>query len=157
MKKRTLCADVRAAMLATVAIWGCTAFPSTGWGGDLHLCQLVSGEAVAEAVHGRMTETRAAEGRCIYFVTMPEGRGSAAFVIYQHPAADYEELRAVQEGEIIKVDGLGDEAVLTVDKEAKRYWLLATLRDKVTLQISGDDADQVRQVGSAALEQFAGK
>jgi hypothetical protein len=90
-------------------------------------------------------------------ITLPEGKGTAAFVIYHHDAGDFQGLRDVQEGELSNIDGLGDEAVLAFEPEAKRYWLLAVKRGVVTLQVSGDDKEQVRQVGAAALEQFAGK
>lgn len=46
---------------------------------------------------------------------------------------------------------------LAFDKEAKRYWLLVVKRGLVTLQVSGDDPDQVRQVAAAALLRYAGQ
>jgi hypothetical protein len=46
---------------------------------------------------------------------------------------------------------------LTFDAEAKRYWLLGGKRGLVTLQVSGDDPAQVRQVAAEALRQYAGQ
>lgn len=149
---------LRPVVLATAFIvWVALAAPAFGGEANLHLCQIIPGEIVAEAVHGRLQESRAAEGRCIYMITLPEGKGTAAFVVYQHDAGDFQGLRDAQEGELSNIDGLGDEAVIAFEPEAKRYWLLAVKRGVVTLQVSGDDKEQVRQVGAVALEQFVGK
>jgi hypothetical protein len=122
------------------------------------VCQVVTGDTVARAVQGRIVETRPAEGRCVYLVALGEG-GAAdrAFVVYRHEPGDYDGLREVLAGEITKLEGLGDQAVLTFDAEAKRYWLLVGKRGLVTLQVSGDDPAQVRQVAAAALRQYAGQ
>lgn len=156
MKQTTLRTGVGTAFLAT-CVSLCVLFfaAENGRGEDTHLCQIVPGETVAQAVQGKIMETKAAEGRCVYIVTMPEGRGTAAFVIYRHGADDYQGLRDAQEGEITKIDDLGDEAVLAFDKEAERYWLLVVKRGLVTLQVSGNNPDQVRQVAAAALPQFS--
>lgn len=158
MKTRIVRTCGRSVFLAICLALTCGfASQSLGKGPDMHLCQFVPGETVAEAVHGRLLETKAAEGRCVYIVAMPEGTGSAAFAIYQHEAGDYEGLRAAMEDEVTNVDGLGDEAALSFDKEANRYWLLVVRRGLVTLQVSGTDKDQVQQVAAAALQKYAGQ
>lgn len=158
MKSRMFRIDVRTALLTiSVALWCSFASHAHGRGPDLHLCQIVPGETVAEAVHGRIMETKAAEGRCIYTVALPEGSGSSVFVVYQHEAGEYEDLRAAMEGEVTPVDGLGDDAALSFDQDANRYWLLVVRRKLVTLQVSGADKDLVRQVAEAALPQFSGQ
>lgn len=158
MDSTQVSACLRAVVLAAAFLGGAAlAAPAFGREANLHLCQIIPGEIVAEAVHGRLQESRAAEGRCIYMVGLPEGKGTAAFVIYHHDAGEYQGLRDAQEGELTKIDGLGDEAVLAFEPEGKRYWLLAVKRGMVALQVSGDDKEQVRQVGAVALEQFAGK
>lgn len=157
MTQTTLRTRVGTAFLAA-SFSLCVLFATeNGRGEDTHLCQIVPGETVAQAVQGKIMETKAAEGRCVYMVAMPEGRGSAAFVIYRHGAGDYEGLRAAMEDGVSKVDGLGDEAALSFDKEANRYWLLVVKRGLVTLQVSGVDKDLVQQVATAALQQYAGQ
>jgi hypothetical protein len=156
MKKRGARSGIRAVLLATCAALSVCFFQAgKGKANDIHLCQIVPGETVAQAVNGKIKDTRAAEGKCVYTVIMPEGSGCAAFAIYQHPAGEYEGLRSVLEGESTRLDDLGDDAVLTFDQEAERYWLLVTRGGVVTLQISGDKADHVQQIAAAALQQYA--
>ncbi|MFZ5797505.1 MAG: hypothetical protein C4563_11065 [Desulfobulbus sp.] len=158
MKKRGARSGIRAVLLATCAALSVCFFQTgKGWANDIHLCQVVPGETVAQAVNGKIKDIRAAEGKCVYTVIMPEGSGCAAFAIYQHPAGEYEGLRSVLEGESTRLDDLGDDAVLTFDQEAERYWLLVTKGNAVTLQISGDSAEHVRQVAVAALPRFSAR
>ncbi|MHB8810863.1 MAG: hypothetical protein ACYC9M_12755 [Desulfobulbaceae bacterium] len=158
MKTKNVRTYGRSVFLATCIALSCGfASPSFGKGPDVHLCQFVPGETVAEAVQGKIMETKAAEDRCVYIVAMPEGSGSAAFAIYRHEPVDYEGLRAEMEEGVTKVDGLGDEAALSFDKDANRYWLLVVKRGLVTLQVSGVDKDMVHRVAAAALQQYAGR
>lgn len=158
MKSKMFRIDVRTAFL-TISVALCCSCASHAHGRepDMHLCQIVPGETVAGAVHGRILETSAAEGRCIYTVALPEGSGSSVFVVYRHEAGEYEDLRAAMEGEVTQIAGLGDEAALSFDKDANRYWLLVVRRKLVTLQVSGADKDLVRLVAEAALPQFSGQ
>lgn len=156
MKIARICEKTVVLVITAILCCGLTS-PALSRGPDMHLCQIVAGEMVAEAVRGRLVETRAAEGRCVYVVALPEGVANATFVIYRHEARDYGELRDAQDGEVTRLDGLGDEAVLSFDPETKRYWLLVLQRDLGTLQISGDDKELVRQVAATALQQLAGQ
>ncbi|MHB8788569.1 MAG: hypothetical protein ACYDBT_01680 [Desulfobulbaceae bacterium] len=145
-------------LAAGAILWCLFATSAYGGGAGADVCKVVTGESVARAVQGRIVESRPAEGRCVYLVALAEGgAANRAFVVYRHEPGDYAGLREVQEGEITVLDGLGDEAVLTFDAEAKRYWLLVGKRGPVTLQVSGDDPAQVRQVAAEALRQYAGQ
>lgn len=156
MKTKIRRPDVWIVFLAAwVLPWCLFATRAHGEGTGADVCQIITGEVVAQAVQGRIVETSSAEGRCVYIVALPEGGATnRAFVVYRHEAGAYAGLREVLEGEVTQVTGLGDEAVLTFDREAKRYWLLVVKRGRVTLQVSGDDKDQVRQVAAAALLNF---
>lgn len=145
-------------LAAGAILWSLLATRAQAEGAGADVCKIVTGESVARAVQGRIVETKSAEGRCFYLVASPEGgAANRAFVVYRHEPGDYAGLREVQEGEITVLEGLGDEAVLTFDAEAKRYWLLVGKRGLVTLQVSGDDPAQVRQVAAEALRQYAGQ
>lgn len=159
MKMRSGQTTGRTALSAVcVALWCLFATLVYGAESARDVCQVVTGDTVARAVQGRIVESRPAEGRCVYLVALATG-GAAnhAFVVYRHEPGEYDGLREVLEGEVTKLEGLGDEAVLTFDPEAKRYWLLVGKRGLVTLQVSGDDSAQVRQVAAAALRQYAGQ
>lgn len=159
MKTRMLHTKVRNVFMAACTVLWCF-FVSCANGVEpgTDLCQIVTGKSVAQAVRGQIVETKSAEGRCVYIVAFPEGGAkNRAFVVYRHEASAYEGLREAQAGEVTQVAGLGDEAVMTFDRETKRYWLLVVKRGRVILQVSGDDKDQVRQVAAAALLKFTEK
>jgi len=119
------------------------------------LCKIIPGNEVAEAVGGKIIETKSAEGRCVYIVGFEQSDPPRrAFVIYQHEASDYEGLKDAMEGKIKPLKGIGDEAVGSFDSELNRYWLLVVKRGQVTYQVSGDNEDLVRKVAVAALKQL---
>ena len=153
-KKNRFLAGAAAVAAGAVLCCGLVS-PAQGKGSDLHLCQFVPGDDVAQAIHGRIIKVEAAQGKCIYTVASPdENAFTRVFVVNQYEASEYEGLRAALEGEVSRVDGLGDEAALAYDSAMQRYSLLAVKRGQVALQIAGDDKDQVRQVAQAALEKF---
>lgn len=117
------------------------------------ICEIIPGTEIAAAVDGKIIETKSLDNRCVYIVGFkgidPPGR---AFVIYLHEASDYEGLRDAMDGEINHLEGIGDEAVLSFDREAGRYWLLFVKRGEVTCQVSGDNEDMVRKIAATALK-----
>ena len=117
------------------------------------LCKIIPGNEVAKAVGGKIIETKSAEGRCVYIVGFEQSDSPRrAFVIYQHEASDYEGLKDAMEGEIKPVKGIGDEAVVAIDSESNRYWLLVVKRGQVTYQVSGNNEKFVRKVAATALK-----
>jgi hypothetical protein len=123
-----------------------------GAGQAADICEIIPGGEIAAAVAGKIIETKSLDNRCVYIVGFkgadPPGR---TFVIYQHEARDYDGLRDAMDGEITHLEGIGDEAVMSFDGEAGRYWLLVVKRGQVTYQVSGDNEDMVRKIGVAAV------
>lgn len=145
-----LCCTVWTALFSPL---GSTAY---GAGQAADICEIIPGGEIAAAVGGEIIETKSLDNRCVYIVefkgTDPPGR---AFVIYQHEARDYDGLRDAMDGEITHLEGIGDEAVLSFDREAGRYWLLVVKRGQVTYQVSGDNEDMVRKIAVAAVKKVA--
>lgn len=125
---------------------------------SVNACERVPGEAVAKGLAGRLLETRPinikdfAPARCIYTVEI--GGTRRALVLWLNPANDFEGLRKAADSPVKPVAGVGDAAYSTFDKDSKRYWLRAVKRGKVTVQVSGEQADWVQAVAGLALSKF---
>jgi hypothetical protein len=119
------------------------------------ICKDIPGEIVAQAVSGQLKQARSYDGRCVYFISSKDTPTKMdAFVIYRHPADDFAALKETEEGKGEVLEGVGDEATLTFDKDTKRYWLLVTKHGLVTLQISGEDRDAVRKIAAAVIHAY---
>jgi hypothetical protein len=142
-------------VIAAIALFGLLSEKAHGQGKATDLCKIIPGNEVAEAIGGKIMETKTLDGRCVYIVgfgqTDPPSR---AFVIYQHEASDYDGLKDAMEGKIKPIKGIGDEAVGSFDSQSNRYWLLVVKRKQVTFQASGDNEDLVRKVAKVALKKL---
>lgn len=120
---------------------------------DTDICTAIPGADIATAVGGTMLETKSSPGRCVYIVGFkakyPPGR---AFVIYRHEAGDYDGLKDAMEGPRKNLVGIGNEAVITRDKDSGRYWLLTVIHGKAAFQVSGDTEEMTRKVAEVALK-----
>lgn len=143
-----LCVTACFALFCSPGAHACAAGEKTG-----DLCRIISGGEIADAIDGRIIETKSQEGRCVYIVEFKKPDTTRhAFVIYQHEADDYDDLRDAMEGEIKHVQGTGDEAVISFDGESGRYWLVAVKRGEVTYQVSGDNEEMVRKIALTAVQ-----
>ena len=119
------------------------------------VCKDIPGTVVAQAVSGKFQETKSYEGRCVYFLSSKNTPDKIeAFVVYRHPADDFAGLKEAEEGKGEVVEGVGDEASLTFDKETNRFWLLVTKHGLVTLQISGEDKEAVHKIAAAVIKAY---
>lgn len=152
-------------MLVAVAGWSTTASaqkpstPAVSANGfeTTNVCERVTGESVATALKGQLLDVRPVNlmglptARCVYGVDIDNGRRT--FVLWLNPAGDYEGLRKVAQSPK-PVTGIGDAAHMTIDADSKRYSLTATQRNKVTIQVTGDQADWVEAIARLALASF---
>jgi hypothetical protein len=125
---------------------------------SVNVCERVTGDAVAGAVGGRLLDTRPvnvkdfASARCIYGVDIGGTRRS--FVVWFNPADDFVGLRKAAEPPVKPVSGVGDDAYLTFDKDAKRHMVTATKQGKVTIQVTGEQVDWVQAIARLVLSKF---
>lgn len=143
---RNVAAAVSLGVLPLISI------PSYGEEPATDVCSAIPEEDVAAAVKGRVLDSGAYDGKCVYIVGFDdEALPRRTFVVYQHEADEYEGLRRALTGKVEKVERLGDEAVMAYDEESMRYWVLVVKRGQVAFQVSGDDPDMVRRLAEVAL------
>ena len=144
------------ASLAAAPFFGFPAAHGGEPGADV--CSFIPDEEVSLAVKGRVLDSKAYGDKCVYIVAFEdESLPRRTFVVYRHEADAYEGLRGALEGKVDKVEGLGDEAVMSYDEESMRYWLLVNNRGKVTFQVSGDDPETVRRLAEVVLPRLGAK
>jgi hypothetical protein len=124
----------------------------------IDICQQVPGGEVAKLFDRPLKETRpfASKGkfsRCTYLLTQSDSE-TAGYTVYLFPPAEYDKLLALTEGIVEKPEGLGDEAVLFVDRD-QRTKLRLVLRDRFTLEATAADAESVKKLARFALERLA--
>lgn len=130
--------------------------PSKGFQ-TTNVCERVTGESIATALEGQLLDVRPVNlmglptARCVYGIDIDDGRRT--FVLWLNPASDYDGLRKAAESPK-PVTGIGDAAHMTIDKDSKRYSLTATKRNRVTLQVTGDQADWVETIARLTLATF---
>lgn len=132
--------------------------PVQGGETAVDVCRGIPEEQVARAVRGRILEAKPYEGKCVYIVAFDdEALPRRTFVVYRHEADEYDGLRRALPGKVEKIEGLGDEAVMSYDSESMRYWLLVGKRGQVAFQVSGDDPDTIRRLAEVVLPRLGSK
>lgn len=123
------------------------------------VCALLPGDRMAVAAGGRLVEASLVrpEGhhaRCRYTVAVPEGKAERrdVYLVWLHAAADFAELRDLQEGPAAPVAGLGDEAFAVVDPDTGRHGVLALLRGLATVEVTAPTAAGGRAVAATAVD-----
>lgn len=117
------------------------------------VCEQVSGDAVATALKGQLLDVRPVNlqglpsARCVYGIAIADARRT--FVLWFNPATDYDGLRKVANASVKPVTGIGDAAHVTTDED--RFSLTATIRNKVTIQVTGEQLAWVQTVAALAL------
>ncbi len=121
------------------------------------VCTVVPGGDVARALGATLVEAKlvrpgGTHARCVYTLTLPGAEGArAAFVLWLHAANDFEALRTYQESPATAVEGLGDAAFTSLDRDTGRHILVVLLRGVATVELTGPDAVTVRGVAKAAI------
>lgn len=71
-----------------------------------------------------------------------------------NPVGDFDELREASEPPVTDVDGVGDAAFATTDKDTKRVQLTARVRGKVTVQVTSERMEWAQAIARVALSKF---
>lgn len=150
------CGLLAACAVVATSGWAVGAPPKDFPSSDV--CALVPGTEVAAAAGGTLVEAKlvrpgGTHARCVYTVAFPgpQGRSTAAFVLWLLAPADFADLRRYQEDPIEPLEGLGDEAFTTFHGDSGRHDLFVLIRGLVTIEVTGPDAASVRSVASAAV------
>ncbi len=123
-------------------------------------CQLVSGQAVAQALGGRLLEARGLppgdetkSRKCVYVVATQGSAGEqrSTIVLWLSPADYFADLRSGQEKPPQEVKGLGDGAFQVFHDDTKRFDLFALKRNRATVEVTADAAEAARKVVELAL------
>lgn len=122
----------------------------------VQVCELLPGEILASELGAMLVEARffplpdSEASRCVYTVASPRGE-QTAFVVWVMPEAEYDGLRDAADQPVEEVRDVGEKAFQFVDPDSSRINLIAVSRGRFVVQVTGDDAGQVRQVAALAL------
>ena len=120
-----------------------------------NVCQLVPGDAVAQAVGATLNQAQPffdkAFSRCTYRVTIKATNKPAGYVVWMQPEADFEGLKAYTEAPMTPVAGLGDGAYIFEDKEYGRFKLRVLKRGDLMFEATGDSAASARKVADVVV------
>jgi len=150
-------------LLAAAAGFSCAASLPALDLAHLEVCSRVPGGEVARSVGGTLDEARpfndpeGALARCTYFVKLPAAGGGqpAVFSVEVSAEEDFVEVRPFVEAPIHEVAGLGDGAWGYRDPDSMNRLRLYVLRKGVaTIDVSGEDEQQVRTVAALAISKF---
>jgi hypothetical protein len=123
----------------------------------LDVCQIVSGDAIARAVGGKLTGTRSFKdksfSRCAYFVVLP-GDKQTAYRVWLQPPEDFEDLKKYTDSPFAPVAGLGDGAWMFQDKGDGLFKINVLKRGDVMFQATADSAESARKVADAVVSQL---
>jgi hypothetical protein len=156
---------MRHLLSSTVAIWGgalaiamgSPALQQTTYE-SLNACERVPPADVAAALSGRALDHRPVNhkgltaARCVYGIEVAGAR--RAFVVWINPVGDFDELREASEPPVTEVNGVGDAAFATTDKDTKRVQLTARVRGKVTVQVTSERMEWAQAIARVALSKF---
>lgn len=124
----------------------------------VNVCQLVPGEAVAQAVSGKLTETRPFQdkviSRCTYLITLAATGKPAGYIVWMQPEANFEELKKYTASPLTPVAGLGDGAYIFQDKGDGRFKLRVLKRGDLMFEATGDSAESARKVADVVAAQL---
>ncbi|MFA5809242.1 MAG: hypothetical protein WC935_02735 [Thermoleophilia bacterium] len=82
------------------------------------------------------------------------GGSQKVFVIWQMPAEDFDGLKAAAEDPVTDVSGIGEKAFVTFHPDTQRYDVAAAKAGKFTVEVTGDDEAQVKQVVNLIISQY---
>lgn len=122
-------------------------------------CKIVTGQAVAQAVGGRLLEVHSlppgesGSSKCTYAIgtTGSAGEVRATIVLWLMPAGDFETMRKGQEKPVQEIAGLGDAAFQVFHDDTRRFDLVAQKRNRATVEVTADAAEAARKVVELAL------
>ncbi|MHB8793656.1 MAG: hypothetical protein ACYC6O_10025 [Thermoleophilia bacterium] len=121
-------------------------------------CPVVDGQQAAAALGGTFVTSKeianppANQVHCT--LTVDLNGAQKIFVIWQMPAGDYEPLKAAEEDPKTDVAGVGDKAYITLHPDTQRYDMAATKAGKFTVQVTGDNEEQVKQLVGLIISQY---
>jgi hypothetical protein len=124
----------------------------------LNVCQIVSGEALARALGGKLADTRAghtaSSSRCVYFISAPPSDKRSGYIVWLQPPADFEALKKYIEEPITTLTGLGDGAYMFRDKGDGRFKIHVLKRGDLMFEASADSAESARKIAGAVVIQL---
>jgi len=129
----------------------------------LDVCSRVPGAEVAGLADGSLKQARLFNdpdgdlARCTYFVAITASGAEAqtAFSIEVSAEEDFVEIRPYVEAPIHEVAGLGDGAWAYRDPDSmNRLRLYVLSKGVATLDVTGEDEQQVRKVAALAISKF---
>lgn len=132
--------------------------PSQMASGGAGQCPVVDGQQAASALGGTYVDSKeianppANQVHCT--LTVDIGGASKVFVIWQMPAEDFDDLKAAEEDPKTDVSGVGEKAYITFHPDTQRYDMAAAKMGKFTVQVTGDDEEQVKKVVSLIISQY---
>lgn len=122
----------------------------------LNVCELVPGDAVAQAVGARLNQARPTYdktfSRCTYLVTLTAANKPAGYIVWMQPEADFEALKQYAESPLTAVTGLGDGAYIFQDKGDGRFKLRVLKRGDLMFEATGDSAEAARKVADVVVQ-----
>lgn len=134
-----------------------TVSSQTGSGGTGD-CPVVDGQQAAAALGGSFVASKeianppANQVHCT--LTLELNGAQKIFVIWQMPAEDYEPLKAAEEDPKTDVSGVGEKAYITLHPDTQRYDMAAAKAGKFTVQVTGDNEEQVKQLVGLIISQY---
>lgn len=132
--------------------------PSQTASGGAGQCPVVDGQQAALALGGTYVDSKeianppANQVHCT--LTVDIGGAPKVFVIWQMPAEDFDDLKAAEEDPKTDVSGVGEKAYITFHPDTQRYDMAAAKMGKFTVQVTGDDEEQVKKVVSLIISQY---
>ena len=122
----------------------------------LNVCELVPGDAVAQAVGARLNQARPTYdktfSRCTYQVTLAATTKPAGYIVWMQPEADFEALKQYAESPLTAVTGLGDGAYIFQDKGDGRFKLRVLKRGDLMFEATGDSPESTRRVADVVVQ-----
>lgn len=122
----------------------------------LNVCELVPGDAVAQAVGARLNQARPTSdktfSRCTYLVTLTATNKPAGYIVWMQPEADFDALKQYAESPLTAVTGLGDGAYIFQDKGDGRFKLRVLKRGDLMFEATGDSVESTRKVADVVVQ-----
>lgn len=121
-------------------------------------CSVVDGSEVATAVGGTLVssqeyaDTPPSQAKCTFNINV--NGSERVFVMWQMPAEDFEALKDAEEDPVTEVSGVGDKAYTTFHPETQRYEMAAAVTGKFTVQVTGDNQDEIRSFVEQVVSRY---
>ncbi|MHB1391342.1 MAG: hypothetical protein ACYCXF_08985 [Thermoleophilia bacterium] len=121
-------------------------------------CPVVDGQQAATALGGTFVGSKevanppANQVHCT--LNLQVAGAEKVFVIWRMPAGDYANLKSSEADSVIDVTGVGEQAFITFHPGEQRFDMAAMNAGKFTVEVTGDDQLQVKQLVSLILAQY---